>query len=97
MRGGGQRVVCAHLQSCEVDHGVNLWVFLENFIQALCVRDINVVEGWLLSTDKLDTIEDLLRRIVQVIYNNHIVASNQKLQSSEGTDISSSSAVVTHG
>lgn len=80
-----------HLQSSKVNHGVNLGMLLENLIQALLIGDIDVIELGFLSADKLDTVENLLRRIVQVVYDDNIVASSQKLQRGEGTDISSSS------
>lgn len=79
------------LQSSKVDHGVNLRMLLENPIQALLIGDIDVVEFGLLPADELDTVEDLLARVVQVIHDDNIVPSAQKFQRGEGTDISSSS------
>lgn len=71
-------------------------MLFENLIQALLIGDINVIELGLLPTDELDTVKNFLRRIVQVVYDDNIVASGQKLQRGEGADISSSSGIRPH-
>lgn len=71
-------------------------MLFENLIQALLIGDINVIELGFLPADELDTVKNFLRRIVQVVYDDNIVASGQKLQRSEGADISSSSGIRPH-
>lgn len=84
------------LQSSKVNHGVNLGVFLENLIQAFLVGDIDIIELGLRPADELDTVEDLLTRVIQVVHDDNIVPSVYKLQRGEGTDISSSSGTRSH-
>lgn len=79
------------LQSSKVNHSVNLGVFLENLIQAFLIGDIDIIELGLRPADELDTVEDLLTRVIQVVHDDNIIPSAYKLQRGEGTDISSSS------
>jgi hypothetical protein len=75
-----------------MDHRVDLGMFLEHGIQRLLVRDIDIVEDGLAATDELDAVQDLLRRVVEVVDDNDVVARDEKLQAGEGADVARSSS-----
>lgn len=75
-----------------MDHRVDLGVFLEHGIQRLLVRDIDIVEDGLATTDELDAVQDLLRRVVEVVDDNDVVARDEELQAGKGADVARSSS-----
>lgn len=64
-----------NLQSSEVDNAVNVGVGLEDLVETLLVGDIELDEVGLLAGDKLNTLESLNGGVVQVVSNDHLVAS----------------------
>lgn len=67
-----------NLQSSEVDNAVNVGVGLEDLVETLLVGDIELDEVGLLAGDKLNTLESLNGGVVQVVSNDHLVASLQE-------------------
>jgi len=56
-----------------VDDRVDLWVFREDVVQGLLVRNVHVVELRALSGDELDAVDDFLLRVVEVVDDDDIV------------------------
>ena len=73
---------------------VNLGVVLEHLIKTLLIRNIDIVECWLLSTDALDPIQDFLRRVVKVVNDDHFVVGFEQGKNSQGTDVASATRYV---
>ena len=56
-----------------MDDRVDLWVFREDVVQGLLVRNVHVVELRALSGDELDAVDDFLLRVVEVVDDDDIV------------------------
>jgi hypothetical protein len=76
-----------HLQGSEVDNAVNVGVSLEHLVEAVLLGDIELDELGLLATDKLNTLESLGRRVVQVVGNDDLVASLEKSEGGERANV----------
>ena len=57
-----------------MDDAVDVWVLLEDFIEGLFARDVDIVVIWLLAADELYPVQGLWRRVVEVIDDNDLVA-----------------------
>lgn len=66
-----------------MDNAVNVGVGLEHLVEAALLGDIELVELGLLATDKLNTLESLRRRVVQVVSNDDLVTSLEKGEGGE--------------
>lgn len=78
-------LVCedTHLQGSEVDNAVNVGVSLEHLVEAVLLGDIELDELGLLAADKLNALESLGRRVVQVVGNDDLVASLEESKGGE--------------
>lgn len=80
---------CAtHLEGREMDHAVDIGMRLKDLIQCRFIGNIGLVEGRSLSREELDTVDSNFGRVVQVIYDDDLIAMVEKGESSEGPDIS---------
>lgn len=70
-----------------MDNAVNVGVGLEHLVEAVLLGDIELVELGLLATDKLDTIESLTGRVVQVVSNDDLVTSLEKGKGGERANV----------
>lgn len=77
-----------------MDNIVNVGVLLEDLIQSGLIGDINIVESGALATDELDAIDDLLRRIVEIIDNYNLVIGFEERENCKGTNIAGSSVSI---
>lgn len=66
-----------------MDNAVNVGVGLEHLVEAALLGDIELVELGLLATDKLNTLESLGGRVVQVVSNDDLVTSLEKGEGGE--------------
>ena len=62
-----------------MNNRVDIRVAFEYPVEGLLVGYVRLVEYWAFTADELDTVERLLRRVVEVVNNNNFVTSNQKL------------------
>ena len=76
-----------YLQCSKMDNIINVGMRGEYAVESGFVRDINVEKLRLLSTDELNAVQDHCGRIIEIVYDDDLVASLQKCQGSEGTDI----------
>lgn len=56
-KNGSLRSFGTYLEGSEVDHAVNVWMRLEDFVEVLLFSDVDVKEFGSLSADELDTID----------------------------------------
>ena len=80
------------LQSSKVDNTVNLGVLLEDLVETFLVCNVDVVVYWLLSTDALNSIQDLLGRVVEVVNNHDFVAGFEEGKDGEGANVACATA-----
>jgi hypothetical protein len=66
-----------------VDHIVNIRVLLKHLIQLLFIGDVQRVVLGPLAADELDAVQDLLRRVVEVVDDDDLVVGLEKSESSE--------------
>jgi hypothetical protein len=76
-----------HLQRSEVDHIVDIRVLLEHLVQLLLIGDVQFVVLGPLAADELDTVQDLLRRVVKVVDDDDLVVGLEKSESGERADV----------
>lgn len=81
-----------YLQRGEVDDTVDVGVSLEHLIEAILLGDIELNELSLLAADKLNTLEGLGRRVVQVVSNDDLVASLEQGQGGERANVARATA-----
>lgn len=70
-----------------MDNTVNVGVGLEHLVEAILHGDIELVELGLLATDKLNAVESLTWRIVEVVSNDDLVTSLEEGEGSEGANV----------
>lgn len=75
-----------------MDDTVDVGVSLEHLIEAILLGDIELNELSLLAADKLNTLEGLGRRVVQVVSNDNLVASLEQGQGGEGANVARATA-----
>jgi hypothetical protein len=68
----------AYLQGSKVDHIVDVWVLLEDFVQRSLICDIDLVEGRPLAADELDAVYDFLGGVVEVVDDDDLVIGFEK-------------------
>lgn len=73
----------AYLQSCEMYDTVNLRMLLQNFVKTFLVCDVDIVEIRFLAADEFDSIQYFGGGVVEVIDNDHFVASFEECEGSE--------------
>jgi hypothetical protein len=70
-----------------VDNIVNIRVLLEHLIQLLLIGDVQRVVLGPLAADELDTVEDLLGGVVEVVDDDDLVVGLEKGESGERADV----------
>jgi hypothetical protein len=75
-----------------VNDTVNVWMLREHIVESFFIFDVKADKIWPLAADQFYTVENLLRRIVEVVCDNDFVASFEKGKSSEGANIACASA-----
>lgn len=73
-----------------MDDRVDAWVLGKDFLKLRLVADVHIVEGWLLAADKLNPVQGLDGRVVEVVNNDDIVPGGQELEGGEGTNVARS-------
>lgn len=76
-----------------MDNVVNVWVFLEDLVESGLILDIQLVELWPLAADQLDAVDDLFRRVVEVVNDDNLVASLEEGESRERANVACATAV----
>lgn len=61
------------LESCEVNHAVDLGVLLKDFVKSGIVGHVDLVECGALPTDELDAVNGNLRRVVEIVNDDDII------------------------
>lgn len=72
-------------------HTINIRMLLKDSIQGAINRDIDIVERRLLPAQELNSIENFLGRVVQVVGDDDFVASFQQSKSGERADVAGAS------
>lgn len=75
------------LQRGEVDDIVDVWVLVEDSVQRLLVRNIDLLVLWSLSADELDAVEDLVGGVVEVVDNDDLVVGFEKRKGGERANV----------
>lgn len=70
-----------------MDNAVNVGVGLEHLVEAVLLGDIELDELGLLAANKLNTLEGLGRRVVQVVGNDDLVASFEEGEGGERANV----------
>ena len=77
----------SYLQCSEVNHIVDIWVFVENRIQCLLVCYVTFGVLGLLTADQFNTVKHLRVRVVGVVYDDDFIVGLEQGERSEGTDV----------
>jgi hypothetical protein len=77
----------ADLQSREVDNAVNVRVRRKDLVKSFFICDIDLVEVWSLSAEKLDTVKGNLGRVVEAVDNYNLIAMFEESKGCERPDI----------
>lgn len=72
-------------------HAINIRMLLKNSVQGAINRNIDIIKRGFLPAEELNSIENFLGRVVQVVSDDDFVASFQKSQSGERADVARSS------
>jgi len=75
-----------------VNDTVNVWMLREHIVESFLIFDVKADKIWPLAANQFYTVEDLLRRIVEIVCDNDFVASFEKGKSGEGANITGASA-----
>lgn len=67
--GGGN-----YLESCEMDHGIDVGVCGEDFVKTFFVGHIDLVEIWPFAAEELDAVEGYLGGVVETVDYHDFVA-----------------------
>lgn len=70
-----------------MDNAVNVGVGLKHLVEAVLDGDIELVELGLRATDKLNAVESLTGRVVQVVNNDDLVTSLEKGEGGERANV----------
>lgn len=74
--------------------GIDAGVLREDVVETSLVGHIDLVEGRSLSANELDAIDGFLGRVVEVVDDHDVVASEEEFERREGADVARSSNVV---
>ena len=66
-----------------MDDIVNVWMCRKHAIEGGFVGDINLEKLGFLPTDELNAIENLCRRIIEIVYNDNFVVGLQECKGSK--------------
>lgn len=81
-----------YLQRRKVDNIVDIRVLLEHLVQLLLIGDIQRVVLGPLAANKLDAVEDLLGRVVEVVDDDDLVVGLEKGESGERANVAGATA-----
>lgn len=70
-----------------MDNVVNVWVLLEDLVERSLILNVELVELWLLAADELNAVDDLLRRVVEVIDDDDLIASLEESERCERANV----------
>ena len=75
-----------------MDNTVNIGMFREHIVESFLVPNVktNIVRSF--AADKFYAIDDLLRRIVEIVYDNDFVASVEEGEGGKGANVASTPA-----
>jgi hypothetical protein len=71
-----------------VDDTVNLGVGGKDLVEGRLVGDVDLVEGWSLSAEQLNSIQHNLGGVVQAVYDDDLVPMLEEGQGGEGSNVS---------
>jgi hypothetical protein len=74
-----------------VNDTVNVWMLREHIVESFLIFDVKADKIWPLAADQFYTVEDLLRRIVEIVCDNDFVAGFEKGKGGEGANIAGAS------
>ena len=77
-----------------MNHAVNVRMRLENLVKILLFPDVNIVVFRSLAAYELDTIDRLLRRIVQIVYDHDLVVCFEQSKSCKRSNVAAATAKV---
>lgn len=63
-----------HLEGCEVNHTVDIWVSGKDPVKASLICDVDLVEIWSLAAEQFDAVEGHLGGVVQTVDDDDLVA-----------------------
>src|SRR5580700_2639692 len=70
-----------------MDHAVNIWMRLEDFLQISFLSDVHLMKFWPFAAYKLDAVERDLEGVVQIVNNHDFVAVFEEGQRGERSNI----------
>lgn len=77
-----------HLKGSEVNDAVDGGMLLEDFVYCTFLGEVGLVKDRPLPSDKLNAIEGDLRGVVEVVYNDDLIAMLKQSEGSEGSNVS---------
>ena len=76
-----------------MDHAVNVWMRLEDFVEVLLFPDVDLKELGSLSADELDTIDGFFGGVVEVVCDYNLVVCFKQGKRSEGAYVARPSGI----
>lgn len=77
-----------HLKGSEVNDAVDGGMLLKYFVYCTFLGEVGLVKDRPLPSDKLNAIEGDLRGVVEVVYNDDLIAMLKQSEGSEGSNVS---------
>lgn len=74
-----------------MNHIVDVWMLRKHFVQSRLIGDIDVVEYGSFAADQFKTIEDFLRRIVEIVCDNNFITVFQEREGGERANVANAS------
>ena len=69
---------------------VNIWVCVEDLVEASLICHVDFEQLRPLSANKLNTVQNLGRRVVEIICNDNLIVCFEECKHSERTNVSGS-------
>lgn len=82
------------LEGGKVDDIVDVGVLGKDLLDGFFVGDVDVVEGRSLAANRLNAVDNFLRRVVKIVDNDDLVVGLEEGESSEASDVSGSTVLV---
>lgn len=89
-----KRIRITYLESCKVNDIVNVRMFSKDFVQLRLVCYVDAIVRRPSAGQQLNSIDDLIRRVVQVVDNDNLITGFNERKCCEGANIASASAQV---
>ena len=80
-----------------MDDAVDGGMLLEDLVYCTFLGEVGLIEDRPLSSDELNAIERDLRRVVEVVYNDDLIAMLKKSEGSEGSNVSRTTVDIKSG